>query len=381
MSKALSPQGLSSHPRETVDEMKDAAAFASQGQRVWQKFRKHKVAMVSLVVLILLYLGAIFAEFVAPYEKNYRIPDVQFSSPMTASVFEQGKGFSRPFVFAVTKQLDMNTFTYETVRDPSQKWYLRFLVKTDPYKLLGFIPVSHRLFGVDSGYISLFGTDNLGMDIFSQTLYASRISLSIGLIGVAISFLIGTILGGISGYFGGTVDLIIQRFIEFVISIPQLPLWLALSAAFPNEWTGIETFFALTIVLSLVTWTNLARIVRGRLISMREEEYVMAARVYGSSAGRIITRHLLPGFMSYLLVDITLAIPAMILGETTLSFLGVGILPPELSWGAMLKDANNLTMIFNYTWYLTPCIFVILTVLAFNFVGDGLRDAADPYSR
>ena len=337
--------------------------------------------MGSLVVLTLLYIGAIFADFIAPYEKNYRIPDVQFSAPTRVRVYEPGKGFSRPFVFAVTQQLDIKTFTYETVIDRSQKWYLRFFVKTDPYKLLGFIPVSHRLFGVDTGYISLFGTDNLGIDILSQTLYASRISLSVGLVGVAISFVLGVILGGISGYFGGTVDLIIQRIIEFIMTLPQLPLWIALSAAVPNRWTGIQTFFAITVILSLVGWTNLARVVRGRLISMREEDYVMAARVAGRRDGAIIRRHLLPGFMSYLVVSITLAIPAMILGETTLSFLGVGILPPEVSWGAMLRDANNLTLIFNYTWYLTPCIFVIVAVLAYNFIGDGLRDAADPYSR
>ena len=337
--------------------------------------------MGSLVVLTLLYIGAIFADFIAPYEKNYRIPDVQFSAPTRVRVYEPGKGFSRPFVFAVTRQLDMKTFTYETVIDRSQKWYLRFFVNTDPYKLLRFIPVSHRLFGVDTGYISLFGTDNLGIDILSQTLYASRISLSVGLVGVAISFVLGVILGGISGYFGGTVDEIIQRFIEFIITLPQLPLWIALSAAVPNRWTGIQTFFAITVILSLVGWTGLARVVRGRLISMREEDYVMAARVAGRRDGAIIRLHLLPGFMSYLVVNITLAIPAMILGETTLSFLGVGILPPEVSWGAMLREANDVTLIFNYTWYLTPCIFVIVAVLAYNFVGDGLRDAADPYAR
>ena len=194
--------------------------------------------MGSLVVLTLLYIGAIFADFIAPYEKNYRIPDVQFSSPTRVRVYEPGKGFSRPFVFAVTRQLDMKTFTYETVIDRSQKWYLRFFVNTDPYKLLRFIPVSHRLFGVDTGYISLFGTDNLGIDILSQTLYASRISLSVGLVGVAISFVLGVILGGISGYFGGTVDEIIQRIIEFIITLPQLPLWIALSAARPEPMDG-----------------------------------------------------------------------------------------------------------------------------------------------
>jgi peptide/nickel transport system permease protein len=381
MSNALAPQGFSTHPRATVEESKEDLAYASQRKLVWHKFRKHKVAIGSLVVLGVLYIGAIFSDFIAPYEKNYRIPQVQFSSPTRVRIFEPGKGFSRPFVFAMTKRLNAKTYTYKTVSGRSEKWYLCFFVKTTPYKLLGFIPVTRRLFGVDSGYISLFGSNKLGMDIFSQTLYASRISLSIGLVGVALSFVLGITLGGISGYFGGTVDMIIQRVIEFILCLPQLPLWIALSAAIPNRWTGIQTFFAITVILSLVGWTNLARVVRGRLISMREEDFVMAAHLAGTRDGAIIRRHLLPGFTSYLVVNITLAIPGMILGETTLSFLGVGILPPEVSWGSMLTDANNLTMIYSYPWYLIPCIFVVVTVLAFNFVGDGLRDAADPYSR
>lgn len=381
MSKVLTQQDFSSHPRATVEESKEDLAYASQGKLVWRKFRKHKVAIGSMVVLGVLYIGAIFADFIAPYEKNYRIPQVQFSSPTRVRIFEPGKGFTRPFVFAMAKKLDAKTFTYKTIPDRSQKWHIRLFVKTTPYKLLGFIPVSRRLFGVDNGYISLFGSNKLGIDIFSQTLYASRVSLSIGLVGVAISFVLGVLLGGISGYFGGTVDSIIQRIIEFIMCLPQLPLWIALSAAIPNRWTGIQTFFAITVILSLIGWTGLARVVRGRLVSMREDDYVMAARLAGTRDGAIIRRHLLPGFTSYLVVSITLAIPGMILGETTLSFLGVGILPPEVSWGSMLTDANNLTMIYSYPWYLIPCIFVVVAVLAFNFVGDGLRDAADPYSR
>lgn len=355
--------------------------YASQFRLIRHKFRRHKVAVASLFVLALFYLGAIFADFIAPHAKNERIPDAGYSVPTLVRIWEAGKGFSRPFVYGMKKELDEKTFTYRTTPDRQKKVYLRFFVPSEPYKILGFIPARRKLFGVDEGYVALFGTNKLGMDIFSQTLYASRVSLSIGLIGVFISFVLGVILGGISGYFGGKVDDIIQRLIEFIMCLPTLPLWIALSAAIPNDWTGIQTFFAITVILSLVGWTGLARVVRGRLIAMREEDYVMAAKVAGTRDGAIIRRHLLPGFMSYLVVNITLAIPGMILGETTLSFLGLGIMPPEVSWGSMLQDAGNLTIIYSYPWYLIPCIFVVLAVLMFNFVGDGLRDAADPYTR
>jgi peptide/nickel transport system permease protein len=228
--------------------------------------------------------------------------------------------------------------------------------------------------------IYFFGTDKFGQDIFSQTIYGSRVSLFIGLAGVIISFIIGSILGGISGFYGGKIDEIIQRVIDFVISIPQIPFWMALSAGIPNEWTGIQTFLAITVILSLVGWTGLARVVRGKIISLREEDYVLAAKICGATNTVIITKHLIPGFLSYLIVHITLAIPQMILAETALSFLGLGILPPDVSWGSLLKEAQNLTLIAEYPWYLIPCIFVIVTVLAFNFIGDGLRDAADPYT-
>ena len=250
----------------------------------------------------------------------------------------RARGFSRPFVYGMTKVLDEATFTYQTVPDLSQRHHLRFFTEGHPYRLLGLLPAKRRLFGVEDGYVALFGTDQLGMDIFSQTLYAGRISLSVGLVGVLISFVLGVVLGGISGYFGGRVDDLIQRTIEFLMSLPQLPLWIALSAAIPNNWTGIKTFFAITIILSVIGWTGLARVVRGRLIAMREEDYVMAAKVAGTGSAAIIGGHLLPGFLSYLVVSITLAVPYMILGETTLSFLGLGILPPEVRLG--LADAG-----------------------------------------
>ena len=368
-------------PDPTSESASDRLSYASQRQLVWFKFRRHKVALVSVGVLAALYVLAVFADFFAPYPKNYRIPDAQFSSPTRIRVFDPATGISAPFVYAGRKELDEATFTYRTVPDLSRKLTLSYFTLGAPYKILGLIPTRIRLFGVAAGYVALFGTNNLGMDIYSQTLYAARISLSVGLIGVLISFLLGVVLGGVSGYLGGFVDDAIQRLIEFILSLPQLPLWIALSATIPNTWSGIETFFAITIILSFIGWTGLARVVRGRLISMREDDYVMAAKVAGATDRRVILNHLLPGFLSYLVVSITLAVPHMILGETTLSFLGLGILPPEVSWGSMMQQARSLIVIFNYPWHLIPTVFIVTAVLAFNFVGDGLRDAADPYSR
>ena len=378
--KPTAPATAAAAP-QSGDSGADRLSLASQRQLVWLKFRRHRLALVSLGVLGALYLLAIFADFFAPYPKNYRIPDAQFSSPTRIRVFDQAAGFTAPFVYAARKELDEATFTYRTVPDRSRRIPLRFFTRGAPYKILGLIPSRTRLFGVAEGYVALFGTNNIGMDVYSQTLYAGRISLSVGLVGVLISFVLGVTLGGISGYFGGFVDDAIQRLIEFILSLPQLPLWIALSAAIPNNWSGIETFFAITIILSFIGWTGLARVVRGRLISMREEDYVMAAKVAGSTDRKVIMGHLLPGFLSYLVVSITLAIPHMILGETTLSFLGLGILPPEVSWGSMMQQARSLIVIFNYPWHLIPTIFIVTAVLAFNFIGDGLRDAADPYSR
>jgi len=243
-------------------------------------------------------------------------------------------------------------------------------------------PLDVKLFGTEGRQpFFLLGADNLGRDIFSRLVHASRISLFVGFGGVIISFVLGLTLGGISGYMGGKVDSFIQRTIELVMSIPQIPLWMALAAAIPADWTGIQTYFAITLVLSLVGWTGLARVVRGRILSMREEDYVMAARISSAGTWSIITRHLIPGFTSYLIVHITIAIPYMILGETTLSFLGIGIRAPDVSWGSLLQQAQDVVVISNYVWLLWPAAFVVLAVVLFNFIGDGLRDAADPYAK
>ena len=268
------------------------------------------------------------------------------------------------------------------VKGERTRYPVRLFTKGEPYKLWGVLSSDVHLIGVGSEQpLMLMGSDQLGRDLFSRIVHAARVSLFIGFGGVLVSFFLGILLGGISGFFGGTIDLIIQRVIEFFMSIPQIPLWMGLSAAIPENWTGIQTFLAITIILSLVGWTGLARVVRGKIISLREEDYVTAAKI--SSAGNlaIIFRHLLPGFMSYLIVHITIAIPGMILGETTLSFLGLGINPPDVSWGSLLQQAQDVTVIAFYPWLLYPCAAIILAVVLFNFIGDGLRDAADPYTR
>lgn len=356
---------------------------ASQYQLMLVKFRKHRVATISFFALMLLYLVAIFAEFVAPYDPLQRFDNQIFASPTTIHFIDANGNLSLPFVYKTHSKVDPKTFAYQTVAaEPAVQHPIRLFVQTEPYTLAGFIPMNVRLFGVEGGQpIFLFGADNLGRDLFSRIVYASRVSLFVGLVGVFLSFVLGITLGGISGFFGGTVDTIIQRSVEFILSIPQIPLWMALSAAIPQEWTGIQTFFAITVILSLVGWTGLARVVRGKIISLREEDYVTAARISSAGSMSIIFRHLLPGFTSYLIVHITLAIPGMILGETTLSFLGLGINPPDISWGALLQQAQDVTVVSNYPWLLTPVLFVMLAVILFNFIGDGLRDAADPYTR
>lgn len=356
---------------------------ASQYRLMRVKFKKHRVAMVSLYLLGIFYLVAIFAEFVVPYDKVQRFDEAIYASPTEIHFFDDAGNFTTPFFYSTKSKIDPATFRYEAAPvEGASVNYIKFFAKTEPYTLAGFIPMNRRLYTVEGDYPVLFlGADHLGRDLLTRIIYASRVSLFVGFGGVIISFFLGILLGGISGFWGGAVDVTIQRFIELLMSIPQIPLWMALSAAIPVEWTGIQTYFAITLVLSLVGWTGLARVVRGRILSLREEDYVTAARISSASNLAIIFRHLLPGITSFLVVHVTIAIPYMILGETTLSFLGLGIRAPDVSWGSLLQQAQDVTVIVNYPWLLLPAVFVVAAVILFNFVGDGLRDAADPYSR
>lgn len=353
--------------------------IASQWQLIRRRFFAHKLATLGSVILGILYVCAFFAQFISPYEQKTRFKEFPYSPPQRVHFIDQD-GFSlRPFVYRLERSYDPEMFLSTYEEDKSTRFYVKFFVRGTPYRFWGLWDTELHLFGTDEGTILLFGTDSLGRDLFSRNLYASRISLSVGLVGIAISFIVGCALGGISGYFGGTPDFVIQRVIEVLISIPKIPLWMALSASVPPEWSSIRTYFGITIILSLAGWTTLARVVRGRLLELRTADFVVAANIAGARESSIIIRHLLPSFASYLIVNLTLAIPGMIIGETALSFLGLGIRPPAVSWGTLLQDAQNVLSVTIYPWLLLPGLFVIITVFCFNFIGDGLRDAADPY--
>jgi len=355
--------------------------FATQWQLMWRKLKRHKLAMLGLVLLAGIYFVALFAEFFSTMDVHKRHTGFIYSPPQRVR-FVDGEGHFhlRPFVhgWRTTRHPVTHELCYE--EDLSKRFPIRFFVSGDEYKFWGLFRCRLRLLGVEKpGHLFLFGTDKLGRDLYSRVLCAARISLSIGLLGVTLSFILGCALGGISGYYGGRIDTLLQRLIEFLLSIPTLPLWMALAAAVPKDWPPLKVYMAITVLLSIVGWCGLARVVRGKLISMREEDFVLAARVSGAPDGRIIRRHLLPGFLSYLIVSLTLAIPGMILGETALSFLGLGLRPPVVSWGVLLSTAQDVKVVVLYPWVLLPGAFVVITVLAFNFLGDGLRDAADPY--
>ncbi|MDE0024744.1 MAG: ABC transporter permease [Spirochaetaceae bacterium] len=362
-----------------MSQAEEAYFVASQRQLVWRKFRRHRLARLGAAVIATFVVLAVFAEFWSPYDIYERHTDLVHLPPQRVRLWHEGK-LQRPFVYGVTSERSTKTYFLEFSEDRSQRYPVRFLVRGSDYKLLGLIPSNIHFFGVDEpGVIHLLGTESIGRDVLSRILYATRVSLSVGLVGIAISFILGCFLGGVSGYFGGAADMIIQRLIEFLQNIPQIPLWMALSAALPPVWPIIQVYFGITIILSIFGWTGLARVVRGKLLATREEDYVLAAKIAGAGEPRILVRHLLPSFTSYLIVSITLAIPQMILGETALSFLGIGMRPPAVSWGVLLQQAQNIRSVTLYPWLIIPALLVVLTVLAFNFLGDGLRDAADPY--
>ncbi len=354
--------------------------LASQWQLMRRKFFRHKLAIIGMVVLGILYGLALLCEFMAPYTaEHYNVKEV-YIPPQWPQVFDKATGLHlRPFVYGLKMEEDPVTWRKTYKIDPEVILPIYLFEQGQEYRFWGLFTTTMHFFGTRDGTIHIFGTDKLGRDVFSRTLYAARISMSVGLIGVTVSFVLGVVLGGISGYYGGAVDMLMQRMIEFLMALPVIPLWMALAAAFPPEWSSIKVYFAITIILSLRGWTGLARVVRGRLLQVREEDFVMAAKIAGLTEATIIRIHLIPSVTSYLVVRLTLAVPHMILGETALSFLGLGIRPPSVSWGTMMQDAQNVRTVVQNPWLMIPSAFVIIGVLAFNFVGDGLRDAADPY--
>lgn len=351
----------------------------SQWQLIWRDFKKHRLANLGVVVLIILYLSALFAGFISPYTPRERFVEYATMPPQRIHIRDED-GFRKPFVYGFSAERDPVTLAKVFTIDEEQKLPIEFFVRGgEKYSFLGLFETDLRLLGVEGGHLFLFGTDEQGRDLFSRTLHGAQLSLSVGLVGVLLSLILGLIIGGISGYFGGVIDNIIQRLIEFVLTIPQIPLWMALAASLPANWSMVRVYFAITVILSLAGWAGLARVIRGQVLALREQDFVKAAQSFGGGAPRIIIKHLLPNCMSYILVTLTLAIPGMIIGETALSFLGLGLRAPAVSWGVLLMSAQNVRALADYPWLFIPAAFVIIAVLAFNFVGDGLRDAADPY--
>ncbi|HEX9395467.1 MAG TPA: ABC transporter permease [Burkholderiales bacterium] len=353
---------------------------ASQWQIMWWKFRRHRIAVIAGAILLAFYASILVSEFLAPYNLHTRDTRHIYAPPQSVQWFHDGH-FAGPFVYGYRMRLDMQTLKREYTEDTSHLHRLRFFCLGDEYEFWGVVPGRfHLACPAEGGTLFLLGTDRLGRDLLSRIVYGTRISLTVGLFGIAVSFLIGITLGGISGFYGGWIDNIIQRFIEMVRSFPELPLWMALSAALPINWSPILVYFGITIILGLLDWPGLARAVRSKLLALREEDFATAAVLMGASPGRVIGRHLLPSFTSHLIASATLSVPAMILGETALSFLGLGLRPPITSWGVLLNEAQNINVVALYPWLMLCVVPVFVIVLAFNFFGDGLRDAADPYS-
>ncbi|ODR92047.1 ABC transporter permease [Sinorhizobium alkalisoli] len=352
---------------------------ASQLRLMWWKFKRHRLALASGIFLAVLYTMILICEFLAPYNLHTRNVDFIYAPPQQIHLFHEGE-FVGPFVYGRTMTLDMDTLKRNYADNPADVEPVRFFCRGDSYRFWGLFESNVHLFcPAEGGQLFLLGTDRLGRDVLSRIIYGARISLTIGLLGITVSFVLGIIIGGLAGYHGGVFDLVVQRLIEVLQSIPSIPLWLALAAIMPATWSPILIYLGITVILGLLDWTGLARAVRSKLLALREEDYVLAAQLMGARSSRIIGRHLVPGFMSHLIATATISIPGMILGETALSFLGLGLRPPITSWGILLTEARSVSVIAFYPWLLLPTIPVILVILAFNFLGDGLRDAADPY--
>jgi peptide/nickel transport system permease protein len=362
-----------------AEDQSSEIAYASKTKLMWLRFKQHKMALFSAIMITIFYLVAIFADLIAVQDINKYAAKYKYAPPTTIHwVNAEGK-LTRPFIYNLDRELNMETLEFEYT-EGNTAYPIRFLNHGYEYSVLGLFRTNIHLLGVDNGAaLFLMGSDKLGRDIFSKVVHGARISLSIGLIGVLLSLVFGVVLGGISGFYGGKVDTFIQRLIEVLMSFPSIPLWMALAASLPPQWSPIFVYFMITLILSVIGWTGIARVVRGIVMRLKEEKYTEAALLSGASNFYIIRKHLLPGATSFVIAQATLSIPAMIIAETSLSFLGIGLRPPVVSWGVLLQEAQSIEVIANYPWILYPSIFVIVTVLFFNFLGDGLRDAADPY--
>ena len=378
-------QTLADEGADEIVSKEKKVYVASYWQLMWWRFLRHRLALVSAVIVLLLYTVAAFCEIVAPYDPEETFAKYKLVPPTRLHFFDEAGNWQGPFVYQIIRDRDKETLRSIYTEDKSVIYPVKFWVEGTEYKLWGLWPMKTRLFGLDVEHseqgIFLLGGDRLGRVLFSRLCYGARISLTIGLVSVIISLVLGIFLGGISGYYGGAIDNTVQRLIEFIRSVPEIPLVMGLAAALPADWPVVRLYFGVTVVLSFIGWTGLARVVRGRFLSLREEDFVMAARLSGASEQRIIFRHMLPSFLSHIIASLTLAIPAIILSETGLSFIGLGLRAPAISWGVLLQEAQNVRSMALAPWVLTPGIAVVITVLAFNFLGDGIRDAADPYAK
>lgn len=375
----------SAAPAEPLLETRDELNLLTPKQLAWRRFKRHRLALLSGVILIVMYLVTGFAEFFAPYGTTYRNVSAINAPPMDVRFFDvEGDFHFRPFVYGYDLHINEHTWAREYSENPDKMYPLRFFARGEEYELWNLIDGDIHLFIAENdqgeGYIHFLGTDQLGRDVLSRVIYGGRISLSIGMLGIGLTLILGVLFGGFAGYLGGWVDRIVQRMIEVLQSLPTLPLWMALTAALPAHWSSLRIYFGVTIILSLFGWTALARQVRGRFLALRNEDFVIAARLIGSGKNRIIFKHMMPSFMSHTITTATLAVPGVILGETALSFLGIGIRPPIVSWGVLMEQAQNYQVISMTPWILYPGLFVVVAVMAFNVLGDGLRDAADPYN-